>query len=115
MAHNTATMAGVEDPTKTLCSLVSRVDSRRDVAHHDGLLTLPSLNCKMLDINVSGARGRLVLINHRDGSLVIFEQTSWIQLRKAKFLEDRSQIFATLAAWTAAMNSASVDEVLTVA
>jgi hypothetical protein len=33
---------------------------------------LPILNSKVLDVNMAGARGRTVHINHFDGSNIIF-------------------------------------------
>jgi hypothetical protein len=45
------------------------------------LIGFPFLDCKMLDVDVAQARGRLACVNHKDGSSIILVERSRSALR----------------------------------
>ena len=52
------------------------------MAHDDVTGGLPILNGEMLDINVTGALGRNVSVDHVDGRHIVFVEWSGTVLRK---------------------------------
>ena len=63
-----ASMSGMEHPTKRFSHVISRVDNSSDIPHLNRASVLPILNGKMLDINMSsqersiGMRALIILI-----------------------------------------------------
>ena len=56
----------------------------------------PFLNGKMLNVNVSGARGGTIIIYHGDRGLIIHKEGSRSSERKMKIRENGSEIFRNL-------------------
>ena len=72
MAHGMMSMASKKSPAKCFGSVVGNVDDAGDVMHDDDATMLPLLNGKMLNVDVSGIRSGLALIDHGNGRDVIF-------------------------------------------
>ena len=71
MAHSTTSMASKKGPAKGFGSMVSDIDDARDMTHSDETATLPLLNGKMLNVDVSGVRGGLAFVDHSNGGDII--------------------------------------------
>jgi hypothetical protein len=84
MAHGPMHVTGVQGPTERLRRLVTRIDDARNVMHLDVAGCTPLLDSKVLDVNVTGARRRLVLIDHGDCSFVVNVQGSGLGLGESK-------------------------------
>lgn len=96
VSHGTTSMAGVEDPAKNLGGLIRHVDSGRNVLHLDVPSTLPFLDSKVLNVDVTGTRSGLPTVDHVNGSLVVFMKNGGALLLKSKFLEDHSKVLGNL-------------------
>jgi hypothetical protein len=100
----------MQDPTNTFGEGITRVDYTAKMREVEVSCFTPILNGKVLDIDVVGTFSWLVGIDHFNGRFIIFMNRGWRSLSKAKLGEDRAEVLATLAAETAAINTASVDE-----
>jgi len=68
VTHGTVHMSVVaQGRTEGLGSCVARFDDTGDVVHLDNPMLLPLLDCKVLDIDVTGAGDGLPLVDHSNG------------------------------------------------
>ena len=93
MTHRTTGMAGVKGPTESLGLLVRRVQDTGKVANDNHTVGTPLLNSKVLNVNVAGARGRLVLVDNVNSSTVVNMKLLGARGEVLKFLEDEAEIF----------------------
>ena len=77
MAHKTACVAGVKDPTKGLGNIISRVDNVRDMAKFNVALAAPILYSKVLDVDVPRTFGWFHRVDHPDGGDIVFIKNGW--------------------------------------
>ena len=71
MAHGAASVSLMEDPTEWLGEVIRWVDDARDEVHDNVAGIFPVLNGKVLDVNVAGALGGDLRVNHVDGRFVV--------------------------------------------
>ena len=97
MAHGMMSMVSKKGPAKCLGSMVSNIDDARDMMHDDDdTMTLPLLNGKMLDVNVSGIRSGLAFIDHGNGGDIVFIERCGTLLWNAKLMKDGTKVFSNL-------------------
>ena len=72
MAHETAGMSVMQDPSQWFCQVINGVAGSRDEVHDDFVVGFPRLNCEVLDVNVPGAGSWLASIDHLDGGSIVF-------------------------------------------
>ena len=89
-------MASKKSPTKCLDSMVGNFDDARDVMHNDEATTLPLLNGKMLNVDVSGIRSGFAFIDHGNCGDVVLVEWCWAILWDAKFMEDGMKLLGNL-------------------
>jgi len=86
VAHGAPHVSMVQGGTKGLGSRVACVDDTGDVAHLDDPALSPLLDCKVLDINATGAGSGLPLVDHGDVDGDPFGPDKWtsrhVQVRK---------------------------------
>jgi GTPase len=70
--HKAVSMARVYNPIQGLGDIVGGIIDAGNVKKNNITGFLPILNSKVLDVNMAGARGRAVRIDHFDGSNIIF-------------------------------------------
>jgi hypothetical protein len=78
--HGPEDVTAVEQPAEGFGGSIDRVDHRGDVAHDDVSSCLPFLYGEGLNGDMARASGGFVLIDHRDGGLVVFVDGSWVML-----------------------------------
>ncbi len=71
MTHQTANMAEVKSGTERFREGIRWIDDPRDMTKDDITIRFPLLNCKMLNINMSGAWCWATRVDHQDCCLVI--------------------------------------------
>ncbi len=100
----------MKDPAEAFGKGIAGIDNPFDFSQDNLTRFLPILNRKVLDVNVARSFGRTVGIDHFDGGGVVFVQVGRGILRREKPSSRRMawRYFATFAAETAAINSASV-------
>ena len=96
MAHGMTSMASKKSPAKCFGSVVSNIDDARDATDDDDDTTLPLLNGKMLNVDVSGVRSGFVLIDHGNGRDVVFIERCWTFLWDTEFMKDGTKVFGNL-------------------
>ena len=96
MTHGTTGMASEKGPAKCFGSMVSDIDDARDVTHNDEATTLPLLNGKMLNVDVSGIRSGLAFIDHGNGRDIVFVEWCGTLLWNAKLAKDGTKVFSNL-------------------
>ena len=89
-------MARVKDPSNTLGKGITGVDGTFDFAEENVASLLPVLEGEVLDINVEGAFGRTVCINHLNGRFVVFKHGGGCRLIETKLAKYRAEIFGYL-------------------
>jgi len=94
--HKPTGMARVEKPAQGLGEIIGRVIDTRNMEKHDIASFFPILNGKMLDVNMSGARGRATRINHLDGGNVIFVERRRRSLGKPELGKDGTEVLGNL-------------------
>lgn len=102
VTHGATSVTGVECPAEGLGTLVGGVDDAGDVVHDDISTLTPLLNGKMLNVDVTRARRRLAVINHGNGSQILFIEGGGSRLRKTKLGEDGTKILCNLGSLTSA-------------
>ena len=90
MSHEAAGMARVQDPAKGLGEVVGRIGDAGNVAHFNLALFAPVLDRKKLNINVSGAFGGALGIDHANGRGVVFIDDSRLGLGKTEVAEEHA-------------------------
>ncbi len=90
----------MEGPAESLGGLVSVVDDARKMVHDDITPTTPLLDGKVLNVDMAGARSRLTLVDHRNGSHVVFVERSGIRLPETELSENRTEILGSLGGMT---------------
>ena len=96
MAHGTMSMACKKGPAKCLGSMVSDIDDARDMTHDDETTTLPLLNGKMLNVDVSGIGSRLAFVDHGNGGDIVFVERCGTLLWNAELMKDGTKVFSNL-------------------
>ena len=86
MACGMASMVSKKGPTKCLGSMVGNIDNAGDVMHDDDAMTLPLLDSKMLNVDVSGIRSGFVFIDHGNCGDDVLVEWCWALLWDAKFM-----------------------------
>ena len=76
MSHDAASMASMEDPSEGLGEVVSRVENAGDVFHEDVTTFFPVLNSEVLDVDVTRALCRDLVVDHVDGRKVVLVERS---------------------------------------
>ena len=85
MAHGAAGMALVENPSEGLSEVIWGVDDAWDEVHDDIASIFPVLDGKVLDVDVAGALGGHLGVNHVDGGFVVHPDGSGTALSETKF------------------------------
>jgi len=88
VSHEATGVTGMEGPSQTLGSSIRRVDGGWDVMHDDVTALLPFLNSKPLDVDMTGPGSGLAIVDHGDGSLVVFMKASRAVRGKPEFCQD---------------------------
>lgn len=96
VTHRTTDVVREKSPPKSFCSLVAGIDNSRDVVHLNLSSRPPLLNCKELNVNVTGTRSRLPLIDHVNAGFVVDIERSRFGLFKAQLTEDRTEVLCNL-------------------
>jgi len=96
MVHGTSHMLMVQGGAERLGSCVAWVDDAGDVVLLDDPALSPLLDCKVLDIDVTGAGGWLPLVDHGNGSLIVNIDFCRVLLFKTELLQDRLMILGRL-------------------
>ena len=96
MTHHAAHVSGMENPTEWLGKGIRRVDDSRDVAHNDIARCFPVLDGKVLNVNVSGAIRRNVVVDHEDSRHIVFVDWSGRGLRETELMEDGTEVSSLL-------------------
>ena len=96
MAHSTTSMASKKGPAKGFGSMVSDIDDARDMMHNDETATLPLLNGKMLNVDVSGVRSGFAFIDHGNGGDIVFVEWCGTLLWNAELMKDGTKVFSNL-------------------
>lgn len=92
MAHDTAGVTSMQDPTKRFGQIVGWIDHTRDVTHHNIARVLPILDRKMLDHDMPGTFGGYAGIHHINGRFVIAIQRGGGSWWQSEFGEDGTEI-----------------------
>ena len=71
MSHSALDMASMEYTGECLGFSISRVDDTGDVGQFDVTTFAPLLYCEMLYVDMSCTRGRAIVVDDVNGSLVI--------------------------------------------
>ena len=93
MAHDTSSVAGMQDPTNAFGESVAGVDDTGDVLKDDVSSGLPILDRKELDVDMAAPFDRAASVHHFNGGLVVFIEGSRAVLREAKLGKDEAEIF----------------------
>ena len=91
VAHETARVANMEDPTQRFCEIIRRVDDSWDVVHDNVAGILPILNSK-----VTRAFCTYSSIDHEGGGLVVNINGSRVVLRETELVKNGSKILSVL-------------------
>ena len=89
-------MTGVEDPTKCFGEVVRGVDNSRDGFEDNVASLAPILNCKVLNVDVARALGRLTSVDHFDRGFIVFIKWSSRLLGETKLTQNRAQVLSNL-------------------
>jgi hypothetical protein len=103
-------MTRVQSPTESFGRLISHIDNAGQMVHDNNAAASPFLNCKVLDVNMPGVRCGLSFVDHSDGRNVILAYNGvGLSCGMPNSSNTARKYLASLAACTAAINSASVE------
>ena len=91
MTHGSMNMATVQNVGNRLTVGVRWVDGARDVMELNIASSTPLLYSKVLNINMTGTRSGAILVDNRNGSLVVDVEASRMRLGVAKTGQDHAQ------------------------
>ena len=98
VAHASARMTRMEDPTQCLRQIVTDIEDTRTMAQDDVTFVAPLLDGKVLNLDMSSARSRPRLVDHRNRGLVVDKQWSGARTKSVEFLEHVTKVFCSLRA-----------------
>ena len=74
----------MEDPAERFGEVIRWVENSSNMVHDNILGVLPVLNGKVLDVNVTGALGRDLRVDHVDSRHIVFVDRSRTSLRESE-------------------------------
>jgi hypothetical protein len=86
-------MLRMEHPSDTFGEAVTWVDNAGNLLEYEVASFLSILDCKVLDIDVSGSFCGAIGVDHFNGGLVIFANWCGSFLSKTELRKDRMKIF----------------------
>ena len=96
VTHQAAYMSMVQSQSEGLGEGISRVSDPGNVRENNLAMGFPLLNCKMLNVDVTGPGSRTTSIDHEDCGSVVFVQGGRLRLWIAEFREDGAKILGDL-------------------
>lgn len=96
VAHESTCMSGVEDPTKWLGEVISRVNDARNMVKVDVAILFPVLDGEVLYINVASPFSWEPSVDHLDGGNVVRVDRGGRGLTETNFGQDGTEIASHL-------------------
>jgi hypothetical protein len=93
VAHDTSSVAGMQDPTNAFGESVAGVDDTGDVLKDNVASALPILDREELNVDMAGPFGRAASVHHFNSGFVVFIEGSRAVLREAKLGKDEAEVF----------------------
>jgi len=92
VTHGATDVSGMEGPTEGLGLCIRGIEDAGNVLHGDDATSLPFLNRKVLDVDMTGASSRLVFVDHHDCREVVLIEDRRGRLSEAELGENRPEI-----------------------
>jgi hypothetical protein len=92
VSHGAAGVTRVKGPTESFGFLIRRVQDTGEVAHDNQPIGTPFLNSEVLNVNVTGARGRLVLIDHVAGGTIVNVKQGGARRKALELLKNIAEV-----------------------
>ena len=92
MAHDTASVAGVQNPTNAFGESIAGVDDASNVFKDNVASAFPILDREELNVDVTGSFSGAASVYHFDGRLIVLVECSRARLRESQLGKDKAQI-----------------------
>jgi hypothetical protein len=97
MAHQTASMARVKNPSQGFGEAIGRIENPRNGFHSESALLTPVLNGEMLNVNMAITFSGLASVDHFDSRCIVFIEDDGANRGISKLGQNTVKIFGYFA------------------